>query len=81
VERPGIGIDTCLLQVADSYLSAVLGSLEAKAPASRQQFIELVDFHLDQPGRYVVVPKSSLGHLGELGRFVVNPGSPPPYYA
>ena len=68
MDRPGIGIDTCLLQVADSYLSAVLTGQKPLAPAARQQFIELVDFYLDQPGRHLVVPKSSLGHLGELGR-------------
>ena len=82
--RWSTGLDTCLLQAADSFWRLMAfragrgaeGSYGAPDPAARQQFIEAVDIYCDSPAIRLVLPIHQMGHLGRIGKLVAGEATP-----
>jgi hypothetical protein len=81
--RMGIGLDTCLLQAADSFLNQVFSSLSEECcfhmePRAREQFIRAADIFVDTPATFLTTPHHALGHLGQLGKLIASHAVPIP---
>jgi hypothetical protein len=82
--RRGVGLDTCLLQAADSFLNEIRrktpGSDRGLAwetdPDAKKQFIKAVDAFVDLPAKFIVLPKGNVGHLAPIGRLIALKATP-----